>query len=187
MVACSVAAALLAELLLLGLVSVEVRSHRVIATDEPSQSVPQITGPVRQALEVIQDSHPVTLGSWLTRLSPKGHLAVRRSLLEAGAVTRTERGRFQKKTCYVPADEMVDSIFRVATRPLGVGRMPTAPHAVLIELAKTVHLTAARYGDWVYVHRVEPGATLTGVPGRERLDLLLALTRAEVTELLTRP
>lgn len=185
--ACSVAAALLAELLLLELVSLEIRSHRVLATDQPSQSVPGITVPVRQALEMIQDSQPATLGSWLTRLSPKGHLAVRRHLLEAGVVARKERGRIQKKACYLPADEIVDSIFRVATRPLAVGRMPTAPHAVLIELAKTVHLTAARYGEWVYVHRIDHGATLAEVPGRERLDLLLALTRAEVTDLLTRP
>lgn len=186
--ACSVAAALLAELLLLELASLDLTTHRVRATGEPSQSVRGIPAPVRQALEVIQDGEQATLGCWLTELSSTGHRAVRRHLLEVGAVVREERrARFQKRTCYMPTGEVVDSIFRVATRPLAVGRMPAAPHAVLIELAKAAHLTVARYGDWVHVQHLDPGAALAEVPGRERLDLLLALTRAEITDLLTRP
>ncbi len=184
--ACGIAAALLAELLLLGLVELDVETHDVKATGQPSASVLGISGPVRQALEVIQDGGPDTLGSWLNALSPKGYRAVRRHLVQAGRATRVE-GRFTKRVRYPPASELVDSILRVATRPLAAGRMPGAPYAVLVELAKVARLTQLRYGDWVYVHRIDPGASLELVPGRERFDLLLALTRAEVTDLLTRP
>lgn len=185
--ACAVAGALLAELLLRGLIRVDLASHLVAATAEDSATVPGITAPVRQALEEIQDGRSGTLGRWLTVLSAKGCPAVRRRLVETGVVVREERGRFGKKTYFVPTGEVVDSIFRVVTSPLHVKRMPTAPCAVVIELAKATRLTVARYGEWIHVHDIDPGGTLAGVPGREQLELLLALTRAEVTELLSRP
>lgn len=184
---CGVAAALLAELLLRELISVDLGSHVVQATVEPSTMVAGVPATVRQALEEIQDGQPAALGRWLTVLSARGHLAVRRHLVETGVVAREERGRLQKKTYFVPTGEVVDSIFRVVTRPLHVGRMPTAPCSVLIELAKATRLTVARHGEWLHVHSIAPGATLAGVPGRVQLELLLALTRAEVTDLLTRP
>jgi hypothetical protein len=185
--ACSVAAGLLAELVLRGLITVDVATHEVVATAEASASVPGLSVPVRQALEVIQDSRPAAAGAWLRALSPKGCRAVRRHLTETRQITRVERGRLAKRVCYPPTGEVVDSILRVATRPLAVGRLPSAPYAVLVELARVIHLTGVRYGDWVYAHRTSPGAVLEQVPGRERIDLLLALTRAEVTDLLTRP
>lgn len=185
--ACAVAAALLAELLVRELITIDLASHHVSATAAPSREVAGISGPVRRALEVIEDGESATLGRWLTVLSAKGHLAVRRHLVETGTVVREERGRFQKKTYFVATGEVVDSIFRVATRPLAVGRMPTPLCAVVIELAKATRLTVARYGEWIHVHHIDPGATLAEVPGREQLELLLALTRAEVTELLSRP
>jgi hypothetical protein len=184
---CGVAAALLAELLFRELICVDLASHQVAATAEPSKQMTRISPPVRQALEEIQDGRPDTLGAWLGVMTAKGHLAVRRHLAETGVVKREQRGRLQKKTYFVPTGEVVDSIFRVVTRPLHVRRMPTAPCAVLVELAKATRLTVARYGEWLHVHDIAPGATLEGVPGRERLDLLLALTRAEVIDLLTRP
>lgn len=184
---CGVAAALLAELVLRELICIDLTSHVVQARAEPSATVAGISAPVRQALEEIQDGEPAMLGRWLTALSTNGHLAVRRHLVKTGVVVREERGRWQKKTYFVPVGEVIDSIFRVVTRPLHVRRMPTAPCGVLVELAKVTGLTVARYGEWFYVHNIAPGATLAGVPGREQLDLLLAMTKAEVTDLLTRP
>lgn len=185
--ACGIAAALVAELLLRGLVELDAATHAVRACEEPAASVLGISGPVRRALEVAQGGEHSTLGSWLSALSTTGYLAVRSHLVRAGRASRVERGRFTKRVCYPPAGEVVDSIFRVATRPLAAGRTPGAPYAVLVELAKALHLPQLRYGDWVHVHRTDPGASLALVPGRERFDLLLALTRAEVTDLLTRP
>lgn len=185
--ACGVASATLAELLLRELISVDLASHLVQATAEPSEAVAGISPPVRQALDEIQDGRSATLGRWLTALSAKGYLAVRRHLVKAAVVVCEERGRFQRKTYFVPTGEVIDSIFRVVTRPLHVGRMPTAPCGVLVELAKATRLTAARHGEWIHVHGIDLGGALVGAPGREQLDLLLALTRAEVTELLSRP
>ena len=185
--ACSIAAALLAELLLRDLIALDLATHRVQATDEPSESAHGLSAPMRQAFEVIQDGAPGTVESWLGALVPKGHLAVRSHLVKIGRVTRVEQGRFPKRVCYPPTGEIVDSVFRVATRPLAVERMPGPPYAVLVELAKAVHLTGVRYGDWVYAHHTDPGAALAEVPGRERFDLLLALTKAEVIDLLARP
>lgn len=189
--ACAVASALLAELLLRGLIRVDLVSHLVQAKAnakaELSATATGISAPVREAFEEILAGRATTLAQWLTILSPKGCPAVCGRLLEAGVVVREERGRFVKKTYFVPAGEVVDSIFRVATSPLHVGRMPTAPCALVIELAKATRLTVARFGEWIHVHDIDPGGTLTDAPSREQFDLLLALTRAEVTALLSRP
>jgi hypothetical protein len=185
--ACAVAAGLLAELWLRGLITVDLDTHQVQAVADPAVRAAGISAPVRQALEVIEGGGSGTLGRWLAVLSDRGHLAVRRCLMENGVVVREERGRLQKKTYFVAGGEVIDSIFRVATRPLAVGRMPTGLCAVVIELAKATRLTIARRDQWMHVHHIEPGGTLAEVPDREGLDLLLAVTRAEVTELLSRP
>lgn len=185
---CAVAAALLAELLLRALISVDLTTHEVRPTSEPSQAVPGIPAPVRTALGQIQDGgQPATLGRWLTGLSAPGQLAVGRKLTQDAVVVREERGRFHKKLCFVPTGEVVDSIFRVITRPLALGRMPTVPCALVIELARATGLTVARHSEWTQVRGIDLGGTLAGVPGREQLALLLALTKAEVTDLLSRP
>jgi hypothetical protein len=187
--ACAVASALLAELLLRGLIRVDLVSH-LVQTKANAKAEPSATGisaPVHEAFEEILVGRAVTLARWLTILSAKGCPAVCGRLLEAGVVVREERGRLIRKTYFVPTGEVVDSIFRVVTSPLHVGRMPTAPCAVVIELAKATRLTVARFGEWIHVHDIDPGGTLTDAPSREQLDLLLALTRAEVTALLSRP
>ena len=107
---------------------------------------------------------------------------------ELGIVVREERGRVQKRTCFRPvAPEIVESVFRVATRPLAIRLRPPPPFAVLVELARSTRLTARRPGDWAYIHGLAPGGALSEIPDRERFELLLALTRAEVTERLSRP
>lgn len=185
--ACGVAAALLAELLLRELICVDLDSHVVCAAGAASSTVPGIAAPLRLALDVIQAGKSDTLSRWLVELADTGRTAVRRNLLQAGVLVREVRGRLQKKTYFVPTSEVVDSIFRVVTRPLQVGRIPSPPCAVLVELAKATRLTAARHGEWFHVHSLAPGATLAEAAGREQLELLLALVRAEVTDLLTRP
>ena len=185
--ACGVAAGILAELLLRELITVDPSTHLVRAEGELARTVPGIAEPVRRALSEIQDGEPAALGAWLTALSTIGLTAVRRQLLESGVVVREVRGRFGRKTYYRAVGEVVDSIFRVATRPLAVGRDPTPPCAVLIELAKATRLTAARYGEWIHVHGTDPAMAFAGASGSGQLELLLALTRAEVTDQLTRP
>ena len=182
-----VAAGLLAELILRELITVDLATHLVRAEGELAHTVPGIAVPVRRALSEIQSGEPVALSEWLTALSSSGSTSVRVALLEACVVVREVRGRFSKKTCYRPTGEVIDSILRVATRPLAVGRDPTPPCAVLIELARATRLTVARYGEWIHVHGADPVNAFMGIRGREQLDLLLALTRAEVTEQLTRP
>jgi Golgi phosphoprotein 3 (GPP34) len=185
--ACGTAAALLAELLVHDLVSLDLGTHEVKAA-EALVGVPELSATARQALEVIQDGGSATLGHWLSALAANGHRAVQTHLRQEGIVTREERGRFQKKACFVPVDpQIVDSIFRAATFRLRVGRWPDAPYAVLIELARVTGLTANRYSSWWEVHRIDPGGALVEVPGRERIDLLFALTKAAITELLSSP
>ena len=185
--ACGTAAALLAELIVHGLVSLDLTSHQLQAA-EVLVGVPELSATARQALEVIQDGGSATLGHWLSALSANGHRAVHTHLRQEGIVKREEQGRFQKKARFVPVDpQIVESIFRVATFRLKVGRWPDAPYAVLIELARVTGLTANRYGDWWGLHQIEPGGALIEVPSRERIDLLLALTKAAITELLSSP
>jgi hypothetical protein len=186
--ACGVAAALLAELMLRDLIDFDLASHEVrVTAASASTETGVVSAPVLQTLELVRKGRPGRLGWWLRALSARGHLAVCRHLERNATVVRHQRGRFQKSTRFLPTGETIDSIFRVATRPLAVGRLPTAPCAVVIELAKATRLTAARHGEWTHVHHMDPGATFAQVPSRERLELLLALTRAEVTELLCRP
>lgn len=185
--ACGTAAALLAELMAYDLVSLDLHTHEVKA-GEALADVPELSATARQALEVIQDSGRATLGDRLSALAADGHRAVQTYLRQEGIVTREERGRFQKKVCFVPANpQIVESIFWAATFPLRVGRRPGAPYAVLIELARVTGLTTNRYSAWWEIHRIEPGSALVEVPGRERIDLLLALTKAAITELLSSP
>lgn len=186
--ACGVSGALIAELMLRELISIDLASHLVHATGRAARTVPGIATVVRHALEATQSAPPATLGHWLTELADSGPMTVRRDLLQAGVLAREVRGRLKKKkTYFVPTGEVVDSIFRVVTRPLQVGRMPTPQCGVLLELAKATRLTITRHAEWFHAHSLAPGATLTEAPGRERVELLLALVRAEVTDLLTRP
>jgi hypothetical protein len=184
--ACGVAAALLAELVLCGALSIDLASHQVQAMPAASGTA-ALPALARQALEEIQHGSPLTLSQGLAALSAKGHLAVRRQLVQRGTVVLAERGRFQKRTHILPVGETVDSIFRVATRPLAVGRLPTVPYALVIELAKATRLAVARHSEWIHVHHIDPGCTLIGAPGQAQLSLLLSCARAEVTEMLSRP
>jgi hypothetical protein len=187
-VECGVAGALLADLMCRGLIALDLASHQVHPT-AVSGVVAGISAPTRQALEEIQDGEPAALGSWLTALSINGYRAVRRHLTkELRIVDREERGRLQKRTCFRPVDpEIVESVFRVATRPLAVKLRPPPPFALLIELARATRLNARRPGAWAYLHGLAPGGALSEIPDREPFDLLLALARAEVTERLSRP
>lgn len=184
---CGLAAALLGELLMRRLIDLDLSTHRVRAKGENARTVPGIAAPVRRALHEIEDSAPAVLSDWLTALSASGFTSVKRQLLEAGVVVREMRGRLSKRAYLRPTGEVVDSIFRVATRPLAVGRDPTPLCALLIELAKATRLTIARYGEWIHVHGTDLSSAFAAVNAGEDLELLLALTRAEVTDQLTRP
>jgi hypothetical protein len=186
--ACGTAAALLAELLLHNLVTIDLTSHQVSAAFGDVAGVAALSATARQAFEEIQDGDRVTLGHWLSTLAVNGYRAVQTHLKHVGIVRREERGRWRKTVCFTPADPgIVDSVFRIATLRLQFGRQPEAPYAVLIELARVTGLTVNRYGDWWRVHHIDPGGALVEVPGRERFDLLLALTKAAITELLSSP
>ena len=190
-VACGVASALLADLMCRDLIALNRMTHQVFTMGGLSGTLAEESVPVRQALEEIQNGELATLGSLLTTLPTKTFRALRRHLTkDLGIVVREERGRIQKQPCFRPVNpEIVESIFRIATRPLAVDHRPPERFAVLIELARATRLTARRPGEWAYTQDLAPGGALSEIeiPGRELLELLLALTRAEVTELLSRP